>query len=159
MGAVKQTSLNDDAAANAGTKGDKDHVITVLSAALPVLTQSCHIGIVTGLHRETGEFTQGLGNVEHAPTQIYALIDNALAVHRPGNANTDSHDGAALHVILLHILLNRCGNVGQNLLSATGGDGGNLPLSQHGAIDVKICDLDGGSAQIYAKSVFHRVSS
>ena len=38
------------------------------------------------------------------------------------------------------------------------GDRGDFPLSQHRAVHIEVCDLDGSAAQINAKSVFHRVS-
>ena len=152
---MEQTAVQDDAAANAGTQGDKDHVIAALAAALPVFPQGRHVGIVSGLDGEARHFGQGIGDVKDPPAQVDALIHHAAAVHRPGNADADAQNGGGVYIVLLPIALDRGGNVRQNVGTLVIGDRGNLPLIQHGPVFVKVGDLDGGAAQINAKTVFH----
>ena len=79
VGAVEQTALHNDAAADTGTQGGEDHVLTALSAALPEFAHGSHVGVVAGLHGETGEGSQFLGDVKHAPAQVDALVHHVQA--------------------------------------------------------------------------------
>ena len=156
VSAVKKVPIHDDAAAHAGAQGHEEHIVAALAAALPVFAQSRHVGIVARLHRETGEPRQILGDVEHAPAQVYAAVHNALAVDCAGHADADAQNVGCGNLMGSQILLDGSGDVRQNLIAAVCGDGGNLPLVEHGAVFVKIGDLDGGAAQINAKAVFHK---
>ena len=55
VGTVEQVSFHHDAAAHTGAKGDEDHVVAALTAALPEFAQGSHIGVVARLHREACE--------------------------------------------------------------------------------------------------------
>ena len=80
VGAVKEIAFHHDAAAHAGAKGDKDHVVAALTAALPEFTQGGHVGVVARLHREACEGGQGVGDIEHTPAQVDAFVDNTLGI-------------------------------------------------------------------------------
>ena len=157
VGAMEQIAADDDAAANTGAQGDKNHVLTAGTAALPVFAQGGNVGIIAGLYGKAGEVGQSLGNVEHAPAQIDALVDHTLAVNRTGHADTQAQNGFCGDAVLCQIVLDGSCDVGQDLCAAVCGDGGDFPLVQHGAQFVKVGDLHGGAAQIDAKTVFHEV--
>ena len=157
VSAVEQIALNDDAAANTGAQGDEYHVVAALAAALPEFAQSGHVGVIACLHGEAGEGRQGVRNIEHAPTQIDALVYNAFDVDGAGNADAEAQNVAVGNAVLGQIALDGRGDVRQDLAAAVGCNGGDFPLVQHFTGFVEISDLDGGAAQIDAKAVFHWV--
>ena len=156
VGAVEQIPLHHNAAAYPGAQGDEDHVAAAFAAAFPVFSQSGYVGIVACFHREAGEPGQSLGDVEHPPAQIDALVDHALGVHRTGNADAQAQNIRVGNAVLTQVALDGGGNVRQDLSAAVGSVGGNFPLVQHGAGLVKIGDFHSGSAQVNAKPIFHR---
>ena len=155
VGSVEQMAVQDDAAAHAGAQGDKDHVFAALAAALPVFAESGHVGVVTGLHGEACEGLQLPGDVEDAPAQIDAAIDHAPAVHGAGHADTEAQNVLGVDILIQKIAPDRLGDVRENFLTAVLCVCGDLPLVQHGTGFVKISELDGSTAEIDTKSVFH----
>ena len=100
VGTMEQMAADDDAAADAGTQGHEDHILTAGTAALPVFAQSGNIGIIACLHRETGEAGQGFGDVEYAPAQVDTLVDNTLAVNGAGNADAKAQNGFGCNIVI-----------------------------------------------------------
>ena len=152
-GAVEQLTLNDHAAAYAGAQCDKNHVPAALAAALPEFAHGRHIGIVACGNGQAGQLRQRLAHIKSAPAQVDAHAHLALAVDGAGNADADAQD---LMILARPVGSNGSGDIGQNLPAAVGGHRGDLPLFDHVADLVKICDLDGGAAQIHAVAVFHK---
>ena len=156
-GAMKQMAFHNDTAADTGTEGHKDHIVTVLAAALPEFAQSGNVGIVTCLYRETGEFGQLFSDVENTPAQDDTLIDHALGIDGTGNTDAQTQNDRGDDAVGFQIVFDRGCDVRQDLCAAACGDGGNLPLVQHGAGFIKLSNLDGGAAKVNAKAVFHGV--
>jgi hypothetical protein len=156
---VDHLAAHHDTTADTGAKGGKDHVVAALTATLPAFTQGGHGGIVTGLHGQTCKLGQLLLNIKYTPAQIDALIYCAVLQYRAGNTDTDADDSALFCAGLRHVTQHRCGNVRQDLLATVCGDRGDLPLVQQVAGFVKIGDLDGRAAQIYAVTISHMLAS
>ena len=152
---VDHLAVNDDAAANTGAQSHEHNVLTATAAAHPAFTQSGHGGIVAGNHPEAGEAAQGLMDVEHAPTQVDALVHHAVVIHRTRHTDADAQNILVGDLVFVQVLHNGGGDVRQDQLAAVCGDRGDLPLVKHGAVFFKVSDLDGGAAQIHTKAVFH----
>ena len=86
---------------------------------------------------------------------IDALVDSAFLVHRTGNTDADTDDLILADLLALQIAVHGSCDVRQDGAAAVRGDSGDLPLVKQCALFVKIGDLDGGAAQIDAKTVFH----
>ena len=87
--------------------------------------------------------------------RVIAGFHGAGGGHGTGNADADADDLIVGEIFLLHVLLDGSGDVGQDVLAALLGPGGDLPLVDHGAVLVEKCELDGGTAHINAKAVAH----
>ena len=155
VSAVEELAFNDDAAADTGAQSGKDHVVAALAAALPEFAQSGNVCVVTGLYGETGELGQLLGDVEHTPAQVNALVHNALCVDGAGNADAQTQNVLGINAAAVDVMLHGSGDIGQDLRAVVFGDGGDLPLVDHGAVFVKVSDLDGGAAKVNAEAIFH----
>ena len=155
VGTVEEPSFHNDAAADTGAQGNEHDVLTALAAALPEFTQGSHIGIVAGLYGKPGQVTELFGNVEYAPAQIYAAVHRAGGIHGAGNADAQAQQRFIRDIVVLPVASHRCRDVGQDLLAAVCGYGGNFPLVQHITGFVKVGDLYGGAAKIHAKAIFH----
>ena len=154
--AAQQLAFHNDTTANTGAQSSQHHIPAALAAALPELAHGSHIGIITCLHGEAGESFQLPGNVEPAPAQVHALIHSAIHIHRTGNADAKTDDGLSGDVIFTQVAFHCFCNVGQDLAAALGGVGRDLPLVEHSAVFVEICQLDGGAAKVNTKAVLHR---
>ena len=159
MGTMEELSTDDDTASDTGAKGHKDHVLAACAAALPVFAQSSNIGIITSLYRETGESGQGISNVEYAPTQVDALVDNPLTINGTGNTNAQTQNGLRCNIALAQIILHRSCDVRQDLCAIVGGNSGNFPLIQHRSVFVEIGQFYSCSAQINTKTISHKTLS
>ena len=159
VGAVEQTAFHNDAAADTGAQSGEYHILAALTAALPEFTHGSYVGVIACLYREAGEGMQFVRNIEDTPAQIDALVHNTLAVDRTGNTDAQTQNLCAINALCLQIAQNRCCDIGQDLLAGAFRDGGDFPLVQHGAVFVEVCDLDGGTAEVNAKAVFHKDTS
>ena len=155
VGAVEQFPLHHDAAAHAGAQRDEDHVVTALSAALPEFAQRRHVGVVARLYGEAGQLGQLLGDVEHIPAQIDTPVHHALCVDGTGDTDAETQN-----VGIRDFPFGQKGPDGRRDIrqypdAVFRRIGGNFPFFQHFSGFIKIGDLDGGAAEIDAKSVFH----
>ena len=155
VGAVEQFPLHHDAAAHAGAQRDEDHVVTALSAALPEFAQRRHVGVVARLYGKAGQLSQLLGNVEHIPAQIDAPVHHALGVDRAGNADAETQDIGIRDFAPGEKRPDGRRDIRQDPDAVIRRIRGDFPVFQHFSGFIKIGDLDGGAAEIDAKSVFH----
>ena len=94
VGSRKDMFIQDNAAADAGSKGNHDNILVAFSAALPHFAEGRNVGIVSGFYLKSGKASQLLLHVEEAPAQVCALENIAGFVHRSGNTHAD-----AFHIV------------------------------------------------------------
>ena len=152
---MEQFPLHHDAAAHAGAQRDEDHVVTALSAALPEFAQRRHVGVVARLYGEAGQLGQLLGDVEHIPAQIDTPVHHALCVDGTGDTDAETQNVGIRDFPFGQKGPDRRRDIRQYPDAVFRRIGGNFPFFQHFSGFIKIGDLDGGAAEIDAKSVFH----
>ena len=155
VGTVQQTSVDDDAAADTGAQGDKDGTAAAHAAALPEFAQGGAIGVVAGLDAQAGQTAQSLMEVENAPVEIDAAVDQAVVADRPRHTDAYASDVVFPNVPCVQNVLDRRSNVRQDCLTAVFRAAGDLlPLQKHARF-VKQAQFYRCSSHIRAKAVFH----
>ena len=71
VGSDYDMSVNDNAAADTGSKSNCHQIGVALTAALPHFTESSHIGIVGSLYRKSEITAKYIGDIEYIPADIY----------------------------------------------------------------------------------------
>ena len=156
VGALQNLTVQDNAAADAGAQGHKDHGAVALAAALPAFAQSRHIGVVAGLDGHAQQRPQRGLQVYHTPAQVDAVVNDALTADRAGNTDAGAQNVAFGDALSFHFLHNCFGDVGQDVLAVVRGIRGDLPLVQKIRVFIKKTQLHGGAAQVDTKTIFHK---
>ncbi len=145
-GAVKELPVNYDTAADACAEGNKHHVLEALSAALPVLAEGRHIGIVSCRHRQARQLQQLLVNIKPSPAEVDAAVDISVSVYRPGDADADPEQVLVRDSVMVAEFPDGLGNVRQNPAAVVRCNRRNLPVDDHLSCFVKIGDFNSGAA-------------
>ena len=130
-------------------------VPAAFSAAVVVLAQGRHVGVVACLVRQTGESAQGFVEVEHAPVQIDAAVHVPVVVHRAGDADPEADHVFFGQTATGQGFVNGPGDVGENGRAPALRPGGDLPFFQEAAFPGKQTELDRGAAHVHTECTFH----
>ena len=155
VGARKNPSVDDNAAADTGSERHHHHIVKALAASLPLLTECCHIGVISDLNLHAPQKSrQRGGNVGNAPVKIDRLVDHTVRENRSRNADAKTDNILLIQLLLFHLRLHRGRNVLQNISAVVLGSGRNLPaLHQLFLLRIKKAVLDRCTAYINSKCI------
>ena len=154
--ALPYCAVDDDTAADAGAQSGQHHTLAACAAAAPVLAQGGHVGVVAGLDRQAGQLAQGLMEVEHAPAQVDAAVDDAVVGDGTGHADADADDVLLADAVAFQAVIQGLCDIREDVLAVFDRAGRDLPMLQKVAHVGEEAELDGGAAHVCAESVFHR---
>ena len=122
-------SADNDAAADARAERDHNYVVMSLSATVPLLAKSRDIGVIGHFN---GNAAQQIGqlaaDIQDAPSEVDAFIDNSALYDRSGNADAHTFDVFHGQVMLFKFLLDCLGDVRKDVLAVVFRSGGDLPV-------------------------------
>ncbi len=154
VGARDDLAADDDAAADAGAKGHQNDILIAASAALPLLAEGCHVGVISDCNRDfVQEPGERLLHIHNAPAEVDAVVDDAILQNRSGNTDTDAEDVLLLQALLPALVLYGICNVPKDVLAAIFFSRRDLPLLQKISLYVEETAFDGGAADINSECI------
>ena len=104
-------SIYDDSTADTGSKCYHNDILTALGTALPHLTESCNVGIISYLDRKPGQVAKLGCHINDSPAQVDADIYHAIAAYRSRNTDSDSLYLALGNAFLRQLIINCLCNI------------------------------------------------
>ena len=157
VGAGQDFAIQNDAAAYARTEGDHDNIGMALAAAVPLLAERCDVGVVTDLDRYAAQKRGELAaHIKDAPTEIDALVDDAVCQNGSGNADADAFEIVEGEILLIKLLGDCASDIRKDHLAVAFLAGGNFPVIEELALGCKKSDLNSCAANVDTKCIwFH----
>ena len=129
VGACKDLSAQNDAAADTCSESDHDNIVVALAAAVPLLAESSYVGIISDFHidavQKGGEL---FADIDHVPSEVDAFVYDSVGKNGAGNADAYTLEIIEREFTLFEFLFNRARNIGENHFAIVFRARGDLPV-------------------------------
>ena len=159
MGSGNDLSVDDDSAADSGSECYHNNIVVAGSAALPHLTESCHIGIISGFYRQTCKLLQFFLQLYITPVKVYGTDHGTILVDRSRNTNSHTGNGVAGDPFFLNLRIDGSSHIRKDVHAVIFRSCGDLPLIQDVTFYTEKTAFYSSSSNINTKTIFFHLYS
>ena len=152
VSAFDHMSVDDNAAADAGSERNHDDIFPAFRAAFPHLAEGCDIGVISSLDGNAGNLTEFAGNIRRPPVKVYC-IGNLVVMYRARYADTGPCHFGFIDISLCHLCQDCLADIRKDTGSVVIRMCTDFPFFKKSAIRLKQTAFNGSAADIDAETI------